>query len=412
MMFRIRSRLNHILTFILGPYRKYDYLHIHVDTFPQLGEHFSSTFSLQDLTNWTYTGDPQSLSIALKATPHALLIKSNNRVIFKQATLLGWKTLFDSQMIYDTTPVLTLPFAGWWKLEVPSSRLELSFEYDRVRFNKFQDYLKWIKTLVLNQHTPALLLAALIHYAFFAFALGERNFPYALEKRLSTSIEVPVQMIRETPKVPSNFAGNSINAALERSAKRNFRPQDMTSQLKSLSSLMRSGTITHGFSIHKNENLPLKAAPSEQLDLKSYQASLINSGLNLDSSHKISPQNFSVRWKQQFISEAAQKTGQHSTLTDAQQQRLAELFAAKQEKFRNCYETALLKFEEMTVTISFEGEIHPDGRITNPYFKTSGRTTNESQDVLVKCLKTVMSDIQFDTKLSGTRVKNQFIFKL
>ena len=90
---------------------------------------------------------------------------------------------------------------------------------------------------------------------------------------------------------------------------------------------------------------------------------------------------------------------------------LSETFAKKQDQFRGCYESALLQFEELAVTVSFEAEINKEGLISKPHFTLSGRYTPDSQNQLLECLKQTVSKIKVDSKLSGIKIKNQFIFK-
>jgi hypothetical protein len=90
---------------------------------------------------------------------------------------------------------------------------------------------------------------------------------------------------------------------------------------------------------------------------------------------------------------------------------VAELFRSLQEQFRGCYETALLKYENLSVTVQYEAEVGESGRLGAPAFSTTGNSNPESEAILQGCLSKVLGSAKFKKSLGGARIRNQFIFK-
>lgn len=92
-------------------------------------------------------------------------------------------------------------------------------------------------------------------------------------------------------------------------------------------------------------------------------------------------------------------------------ERVAEIFRSMQEDFRGCYESALLKFNALSVVVQYESEVTGDGRLGSPAYSMSGKSDAASESALKSCLTRVLNQVSLGKSLSGARIRNQFIFR-
>jgi len=102
---------------------------------------------------------------------------------------------------------------------------------------------------------------------------------------------------------------------------------------------------------------------------------------------------------------------QGKSVSSKELEEVAKIMQALGEDLRGCYETALLKYEELSVTVNYEAEVSDAGSLGNPDFATTGKTTPESEALLHTCMSKVLKRAKLSRGLSGVRIKNQFIFR-
>lgn len=433
-----------ILDHCRGPYKRRDQTQLNINTFSVFGVKESKTVYAETLEKGTESGDSSFLPLYLKAEGEKLKVQLPKHTLLKRATLFGWETVWNGQDAFlesnsstqasKETFEVSIPAQGWWRFAVPSSNVDLYYQTcTKTAPLGLKGTLGLIKGFFTSTGFQTLVLATILHYGFFYFISGDHlkkwlDFTTAKhespievtqnkedEEKEAAANNGGAQEMAALEEVDQPFMGISLFKALQRQVEKNFKPVDVTDKLKNLGSLLKSPGLLFKKKGDVAVGKPVSNAPQGLggLSLKSLQSGLLGKNITTPSKTNVRRGVPTVSsWKPQFstTSGSGGKSGAH-TLTDSEQQKLLAIFSGLQDQFRNCYETAVLKYDEMAVTVSFEGEITQEGRITQPNFKVSGRTTSDAQDTLLSCMKKVIGQIKVDSKLSGVKVKNQFIFK-
>lgn len=420
----IKSRLLNTVSLMKGPYRKRSSVEILLTAKSALSKSQTQRLKLESFGG-NVPIDPIG-PIGLRSSSGKLFLKLPKDSTLKKATFLGWETFWNglNQKEVDLqggkTFEVAIPVDGWWQVSTHSFVLDVQSLIDSSKeaayvvsfWTGLKDFLfgKQLRTYVsaISIHAGLLLLAA--------------NFGFVIEKFNSAVLHVESKPPEEAAAAPgvaampaeaieadSSFHGRSIFAAIHENKEKNFKAEDLTSGVKNLAKLLNKPI----------QGLPQVKAKSNNpntsgmvASLKSLQTGLLGrAGSGTGTGTGIGKGGSGardVRWSSDFqVKSGSSKGG----LSEGQQQALYKIFSGYQDKFRGCYESALLKFDEMTVTVSFEAVVGGDGTVGKPVFTVSGRSTPDSQEVLTQCLRSLLTQIKVDKKMSGIKIKNQFIFK-
>lgn len=409
----VKNRILNTLNLLKGPYRKRSSVEVLLTIQSGLNQTETQKLSLDSMHS--------GLPFAMKSASGKLFFQLPKTSVLKKATFLGWETFWNGltqgsvEYQDNKTLEIAIPADGWWRISTHSLVMDVltvvgSQEEQSLSLGSS------LKSFLLGKPIRIAFLALTLHLGLLYFAA---NLSFVLDKFKSIVFHTESQPIEEAASAPpvavlsqeaieneAAFHGRSIFAAIHQDKEKNFKAQDLTAGVKNLAKLL---------------NKPMKGLPQVKVNtgaqgnsnstaaMKSLQTGLVGKAGGAGSGvAKANSGMRDVRWNSDFqVNNGSKKGG----LSEGQQQALFKIFAGYQDKFRGCYESALLKFDEMTVTVSFEAVIGPDGTVGKPLLSVSGRSTPESQEVLTRCLKNVMTQIKVDKKMSGIKIKNQFIFK-
>ena len=421
-MNRVVQRILNTFSILRGPFQKQGTLELHVDV-----------------------RSPERAHLKLQHLNHQLHLDLPKGARLRKATLTGWRTVWDGsqatlegESFEGQTLQLAIPAHGWWNVSTKTTSVDL-FHLQRSSEESlsFRTFLrKFLGTLHGTSlgtslgtyfkegfQTPALTnlaVAVAVHALLLLGALNlnllKERLPFLRDTQPQTITKAePTQVRVQLEKSQSEFNGRGLFSAVEKHAEKNFKAKDVVQGLKGLKGLAKSLNQTSPSQLVVSEGVPDGGASKILSDsLKSIQAGISKqSGSPRGSSSSPGPGSASegalqVHWKSQFLTDSGKASHK---LNDGQLKILQELFARLQDQFRGCYEAALSQFEEMSVTVSFQAEITHEGRIGSQRYSVSGRSTPDSQATLLACLGNVMDQAEVDAKLSGLRIKNQFIFK-
>lgn len=401
----IKMHLSYGLDFFRGPYQVCDALEVHYLKVSQLGASESVCLGFKDLHKVDST-----MPFQMMREGDLLKLSLPAGSILEQASAFGWKTLWNGRDIQAVGMELCLMPQGWLRISTYSTTIDLYFKSKSLRTSsplgavvgQVKKKTFWTTGLSLGIHAVGI---ALILNGGVSL-LGSLTSQSDSASLPAPSSENPVTaQVLSADQVREDYSGIGLFKALYNQASKTFTAADMTQSLKSLGKLISPNEMKVKTAAVQS------AAPSQQMGtaLKALQSGLFArkeaAPLNQGNSAKASQ----VSWKSQFSTAAG--TGSSSAPSEAQQQALLEAFKNFQDPFRGCYEQALLKFEEMAVTVMIEGEISQDGHIGKSKFGISGRSTPDSQRVLESCLKSTLEKAKFEKRMKGVRFKNQFIFK-
>lgn len=86
-------------------------------------------------------------------------------------------------------------------------------------------------------------------------------------------------------------------------------------------------------------------------------------------------------------------------------------FRGAQEAFRGCYESALLKDENMSVSVDYESTVAASGRLGPGSYGMVGQSTDDGERMLKGCLEQVLTRIKISPRFGGAKIQYQFMFK-
>ncbi|MBF0208036.1 MAG: hypothetical protein HQK53_14245 [Oligoflexia bacterium] len=454
----IRRNLNYAYESFCGPFRKIDSIIVNFKLRSYLPlfrrETGTTTRTIVEKIPLAKLGNSVEF-IPFGASDNLLKVKRVNTNILlsvpkectlKQRTgLWGWTTVWDGltpaidRHPSQSTIDIYIPPRGWWQLSTHSTTTDILFElkskYSVSPISATIDIIKdpTFTPIILTLVIYAVCTTFTINYAKINSLIKDPSevadtFREVEEVAEKQKIEVIAEKELDVPKEDDAFQGASIVAILNRTKikeeeklaeqkveekkeevkKVEFKPQDLSKKIKNLSKRLSSNMLAQ----MKSVKLPSsKSDATSMVSLSALRKDLLKKN---ESAPKITrepaapPRSAQVNFKPQFKTDAK---GKSNLPSDSQQKALLEIFSNSQDKFRGCYETALLKYEDLAATVTFEGEIMSDGKISAPKFNVNGRTTPESKETLVNCLKGVVQKMIFDKKMSGVVVKNQFIFK-
>jgi len=413
----IKTRLSNIVEIIRGPYQKKEQTLLKIDFCSGLGKNNSETVKLDNSEKEISLGDQDKFPVKIRASEGKLHIQMPFWASLYKATLFGWDTFWNGEYVGVPNESglakvgyfeIAVPADGWIRVVHSSNCLDIQtliVNEDKLTPRTFFNSLKNLfksKYFFIAAIAHVALVVSLVNYEAIKARLlaqpqtSESNSQEVVDMSTGTTIEVEVENIDKL------FSGRSIFEAIHKDKEVNFKADDLANSVKGLSSLFTpiKGVVKQQRKADSQVNL--KNA------IKSLQSGLLAQKAEDKPVVQVPAGGVSdVHWKSQFVSNSGGGKG----LTESDQQKLLGLFAKNQEGFRKCYELALLKFEEMAVTVTFEGEVTREGSIGSAKFSLSGRYTKDSEDSLVRCLKDVMGKMKTDPKLSGVKVRNQFMFK-
>ncbi len=437
-MFVLKNRILNMIGIIRGPFHingdpKMDIVHHQFQTGTA-----SQTIRLKEKSDSSdpfEAGNPDFLPIKMRYFDGRLNLELPAHSTLKRAKLWGWETIWNGVQAILSPEMLKPSMQGTFQVSIPAqglwkvSALSCSTEFfichpllTQEKRNTFKNSKEWFRSL--GYFSSAFLGHASL--AFLIFLISHGTF-HSLSEWIETSVPIDQQSqeaqaesaqapIEMAPDDDSGFNGRSIFVALNppkaEEAPEPVKDPGVTlgSKLKNLSQLIK---------MPSSANLKAALNPGVKKAGGTSSSQFLSSSLNalrskLGNSPKtqepaISTQNTGpkVAWVPQFLS----GKNQSQTLNESQRKQLLEAFSKLQDRFRDCYESALLKYDELSVTVTFEGEINQEGRIQKHQFNYSGRSTSESKESLTSCLKKIMDRIQVDRKNSGIKISNQFIFK-
>jgi len=423
-MIAIRDRLLNAQKIIQGPYQKISTVQLRIYSWSFLEGAATHSTTLHECKHGVSFEQLQKRGIhANSGERNQLELRFPVDFTLKQATLLGWETLWAGSRVRLKHPAgqshfeVSLPPQGWWRLENESCSIDFhstlisqSNEEPQVPFS--QRLRELFRSPAMKWATSALICHILLFVSLTHFDQWSHKLLNVLTPETETQEEpeqqaVQIVMTDSYDPTESSFQGRSLFPAMAQKAEAQTQPTEISNKLKNLANLFGSqpslpaaGQRRSGQSGQNPSALP-GGFKSLQSGLLAQQGTGTPGGTGTGRG---GPRE--VHWKSQFASGSGGKG-----LTEGQAQMLSETFAKKQDQFRACYESALLQFEELAVTVSFEAEINKEGFISKPHFTLSGRYTSDSQNHLLDCLKQTVSKIKVDSKLSGIKIKNQFIFK-
>jgi len=441
-MIRLHDRIIHAIRIIRGPYQKISKVNLRFYSgsfLPSLSRHrglvegrTSGMVPIDTCKNGMDFGSSNGFQVRLQALEDGQLrVKFPVGSTLKRATLFGWQTLWEGEKVQlvSLTPLgnsfeCVLPAQGWWRWTCQSSWIDLHSVIESQSEPGSSSILKSVLNFILHPVLRWGVAACAGHLLLFLSLL---HFEQIKDRALSLLTLHKTEPVTQTTVAVMNdssasemgdvhpFQGRSIFPAMLQHVETQIKQTDLAKKIQGLGSLFSKLSGAREVSPKKmGGNSMGVASGSANLagSFKSLQSGLLaqqspgQNGPGGAGKSKGSGGLRDVHWKSQFAS-ASQGKG----LTEGQQQMFFETFSKLQGKFRSCYETALLQFDEMAVTATFEAEINPEGYVSKPTFTLSGRSTPESQNTLVECLKQTLNKVKVDPKLSGIKIKNQFIFK-
>lgn len=439
-----RFRLKNALDLFYGPYQSRESLELQV-------EHLSFMTDEKTKSIISSKDDPARLSPAWLTELGCRVIMQRGQFVLRvplhmslfRASFFGWEPFLNLKdpafHAQGDSKFLEVPLPGWgcWRLESDSDRVHFSYLPSTASRMPLSHRLV---ALLRSALTWRVVASTILHVSLFFALLHVEQVQKTVLSLVPEELLSPEQKEEILPDDAApealvaaaevveedhsglDYQGMSIIAYLNHQLeKQKAEPpkqeqvKSLAQSLKGLSNLFKSPKALNVPSSHPRPTVAGGMAAVGGLSgaFKSLQAGLVTRkggkgtgiiGTGVGSGKGL--QN--VSWQSQFLAPA--QTGAKG-LTDAQQRMISDAFAKHQDRFRACYESSLVLFEELSVAVAFESTFNGDGFFGVPNFKTSGRSTPDSEAELLKCLKSVLTKIKVDPKLSGVKVKNQFVFK-
>jgi len=223
---------------------------------------------------------------------------------------------------------------------------------------------------------------------------------------MQEAAKLPLQVPLQMEASEGEFSGRGLFATQQQQQqKQQDSPSKVSHHLKALSGLIRTSQVA--LNVREKQPTGGSNAGSVASTMRSLLGGIAKQTGGVPGGTARNGEAVQVQWNAQFPADtrsAAKPSQQDYSM-------LHQVFSKYQDKFRGCYETALLKFDEMSVTVTFEADILRGGRIDHVAFTTNGNSTKESKELLLGCIKNVMSQIKVPETFVGIRIKNQFLFK-
>ena len=201
----------------------------------------------------------------------------------------------------------------------------------------------------------------------------------------------------------ANFSGEQLKVVQPKTISPEAKVEKLSKALSSISSRLATfGALRiNGFKQNKKESQVTSAALRKLTDkLSQTQSSALVAQMILAGSGATGK---GLSWG------LFSKPGQ--AVSNKDQEQVATIFRGLQGQFRECYEKVLLKDAELEVTISYQGQVLGSGGLGAPDFSLVGNYQPHSGPALTQCLSGVLNKVRVPQSLSGTIIKNEFLFK-
>ncbi len=418
-MLAIKNRFLSSLELLKGPFQVYGKPRLQILTRSERDGFSQRELNLPEMESGFDAGNTEEFPLHVRYSDDRLFLSLPAQTSVQRSSLTGWETIWNGFQAKLSETQLSIPAYGRWRICSNTASTEIFIRHplempQGSRKVSFASVLAGLKSSFSKYFSGAVLAHGAI--ALLIFMIQNGSFKFITEMKLSqpeqeqameaAAPEMAVQVAVQDDE--DAFNGRSIFAVPPRPVDESIQKEpvkkDLGSKLKNLAQLLKapSQRIAFPSAANRPSNGNTTGAFAQSLSsLKSTLGKPMAGQPQVQVPHG-KPQ---VSWTPQFMA----GTGGSGTVNDTRQ--LMEAFAKHQDRFRDCYESALLKFDELSVTVNFEGVVNGSGAIGGTKFIVNGRATPDSKEALTGCLNRIMSQIQVDKKYSGTRVKNQFIFK-
>lgn len=345
------------------------------------------------------------LSIEIRRTEEKVLLHLPPGTLLQEGTPLGWKVLWDgrnessndnskgaNQFDFTITP------QGWWRISIHSETINLLFRPKAIPEIPFLGLLKWILTSsTVGMTIVALGLHGLTYYMVTKGPklFGKKTIP-VMDINGQNRVTRGAIPIEGSPDYRKDFSGMGLFSAFHSPEKPTSIASSASESLEKIGKIIASGNIEIKKSAI-NAGIAMTALPTKKAPPKPR------------SEIQVPVKAQKVNWNPVFF--AQKRTKSDEAPSDAQLQALLDAFRKLQDPFRTCYERALVKYEDLSVSVSIAGEIIPAGHIGNTQLNVSGNKSSTSEKSLVDCLQNAMEKPKFKKWMYGVHFKNQFIFK-
>ena len=409
----LKLRVLHAIHIINGPFRRKGELVVHVDDYSERGRAVSTTLEVQALRRGVKAVNSSLLAVQIVLVGDQLRLEIPRFSTLSKATFFGWSPVWDGTVLEGIVQgassgdrfEVSIPAQGWWRVTFHSASIYFYPTQKSVKSPR-EALAVSIKNILTSTAGHLSFLGLILSVGLLQAGWLKKFFQ---EEQLATAptgvalVQSSGSSLAQNPD--EEFSGISLFQALNRIAAKTLNAESISAGLKNLTGLIARSSQA------KNHPEAPSGAPNTNLNttFKNLQSGINAHSASTAGAAAVASNSPTVHWKSQFRVESGNQAG--SGVTEGQQKKILDTFNGLQDRFRSCYETALLKFDEMSVTVVFEGDINRSGGVSQQTFDIRGRTTPEASSSLKACLSAVVSSAKLDPKLSGTHIRNQFIFK-
>ena len=408
-MLATKQYFTSIYEWIYGPYVKNIEKVLAVETKQSGSRSVLSAYSLSNARAGISLGD---MSVALVGDLQCLKVPSAAKV--EILTYLGWKTLWDGSLAMPVSDTMDLVVSSNSTVRVFSQEQSITFGLRRGQDSGQSAKVDWRDTLIWGLRGIGSFIAHMTLFGL-AFYLSGFELPWTSDTLNIDSLESTekTQLVQLSASDLGGFDGRgmSIGSSVQgggpsanapgSSAKADARAKAMTSGLSGLAAKLANMNFGIGtLAVNTGGGDASKSMAAMQAGLSKGQGSSLNAGLE-----KVAQGVIGKNMKWGLFGSNGQSVSQRD------QEEVANIFRALQPEFRNCYESALLRDSELSVLVNYEATIVETGTLDAGNFDVTGTATAEGQKQLTECLSGVLKKVRVGRSLNGVKIKNQFIFK-
>lgn len=406
-MLATKHFVENIFHWVYGPYRKRYSSVVRLEHCVHLGSSKAKSYAIAEAQKGIQEG---AVCIVNEASAFRITIPPKARLdVFSG---FSWKTIWNGSLATTTSAAsLELKVAANKPIRVQMNDETWTWAVFEERELATSSWLTKVNIIVALRWLQNFMGSGLLHVAAFALLLlGQRfELPW-MTNPVEVSLEqknqpVAVEIMTQQQASENDFAGHGLSlaaSAAQAAAALEAKAQSVAQGLSGIAARMSRIALGVGSQHDADSKV---AMGNSTLGALAAKLGLAKGTAARAELQKIG--NGGIKNKMGWDLYGAPGT----VISLKEQEQLADIFRSLQGDFRNCYESALLKDSELSVNVQYEAEILSSGTLGDPAYAITGRATSVGEESLKSCLTSVLRRVRVGSKLSGMRVKNEFIFR-